>query len=116
MSYLPLEEIVEENTPVAENPQEDDRPSGVQHLSLAFRDPIGAAAVNVLPCDRPADIYQMVADKTITTLKKIIEDCQKCPVDKISTPEDDRPSDAELAQWWLDFGITRKVCKRSEMS
>ncbi|WP_415895820.1 DNA-directed RNA polymerase [Neptuniibacter sp. PT34_22] len=88
--------------------------SGVQHLSLAFRDPIGAAAVNVLPCDRPADIYQMVADKTIATLKEIVKNAQNTPVAE-NEQEDDRPSDAELAQWWLDFGITRKTCKTNCM-
>ncbi|WP_415903188.1 DNA-directed RNA polymerase [Neptuniibacter sp. QD29_5] len=134
-----------QNAPLAENEQEEDRPSdarcpmnqnvlrterlnpetfessipialdgsnsGVQHLSLAFRDPIGAAAVNVLPCDRPADIYQMVADKTIATLEEIVESARNDRSGQ-NSQEDDRPSDAELAQWWLDFGITRKTCPK----
>ena len=30
--------------------------------------------------------------------------------------EDEGPSDAELTQWWLEFGITRKITKRNCMT
>jgi DNA-directed RNA polymerase, mitochondrial len=36
--------------------------NGLQLFSLLLRDPVGAAATNVAPTDRPADIYQEVAD------------------------------------------------------
>ncbi|WP_366511859.1 DNA-directed RNA polymerase [uncultured Amphritea sp.] len=85
----------------------------MQNLSLAFRDPVGSAAVNILPSEKPSDIYQLVADKTVIRLKEIAE--QKCSLSK-NAQEDDRPSDAALAQWWLDFGVTRKITKRNCMT
>ncbi len=36
--------------------------NGLQHFSAMLRDPIGGAAVNLVPSDKPADIYQDVAD------------------------------------------------------
>ena len=76
--------------------------SGIQNLSLAFRDEVGGEAVNLLAKDKPSDIYQLVADKTIVQLN----------ADLKSDNEEIR----KLAQWWLDFGITRKVTKRNCMT
>lgn len=36
--------------------------SGIQHFSAMLRDPIGGAAVNLVPAAKPADIYTQVAD------------------------------------------------------
>ena len=36
--------------------------NGYQHLSAMGRDPIGGSATNLVPADRPEDIYQEVAD------------------------------------------------------
>jgi DNA-directed RNA polymerase len=36
--------------------------NGLQHFSAMLRDSIGGSAVNLLPADLPADIYQRVAD------------------------------------------------------
>lgn len=36
--------------------------NGLQHLSAMLRDKVGGAAVNLVPSDKPADIYQEVAD------------------------------------------------------
>ena len=47
--------------------------NGLQIYSLLLRDPVGAAATNVSPSDRPRDIYQEVADKTTALLKEDIE-------------------------------------------
>ena len=69
----------------------DGSSNGLQLYSLLMRDPVGAAATNVLPNDRPRDIYQDVADGTIARLKA---------------------SDHPMAQVWLDFGVTRKATKR----
>ncbi len=105
-----------------ENPEEhvsrvpialDGSCSGIQQLSMAFRDGIGGAAVNILPSDKPSDIYQLVADKTLCELKALT--CQNEPVAQNSTPEEVTPI-ADLAQWWLDFGITRKQTKRNCMT
>lgn len=74
--------------------------SGLQHLSAALADPVGAKATNVLPSDRPEDIYQKVADLTL----------EKVKADLLSS------EDSELAQAWLDYGITRKTAKRTCMT
>ncbi|WP_158285811.1 MULTISPECIES: DNA-directed RNA polymerase [unclassified Caulobacter] len=37
--------------------------SGLQHFSAMLRDPVGAAAVNLLPSDKPQDVYAQVAAK-----------------------------------------------------
>lgn len=75
--------------------------SGIQHLSMAFRDEIGGAAVNLVPQDKPADIYTLVAEET----KRKLNDIAAA-----------KTEDSVYAQWWLDFGIDRKVCKRNCMT
>ena len=37
--------------------------NGLQNFSMAMRDEVGGAATNLIPADKPADIYQRVADK-----------------------------------------------------
>lgn len=37
--------------------------SGLQHYSAMLRDPIGGAAVNLVPTSTPSDIYTMVSDR-----------------------------------------------------
>ena len=68
--------------------------NGLQHFSAMLRDPVGGKAVNLTPSDKPSDIYQTVADKTIEKLKKMIN---------------------PYARLWLTFGITRKLTKRPVM-
>jgi DNA-directed RNA polymerase len=36
--------------------------NGLQHFSAMLRDPVGGRAVNLVPAERPSDIYQDVAD------------------------------------------------------
>lgn len=36
--------------------------SGLQHFSALLRDPVGAAAVNLIPSETPHDVYQAVSD------------------------------------------------------
>ncbi len=68
--------------------------NGLQHFSAMLRDPIGGAAVNLTPSDKPQDIYQTVADRLIEKLKA--DGCA-------------------MALAWLAFGITRKITKRPVM-
>lgn len=72
--------------------------NGLQHFSAMLRDPIGGKAVNLLPSEKPQDIYADVAARTVTLLQAI-------------EPGDDY----EMAQKWLAWGITRKDTKRSVM-
>jgi len=69
--------------------------NGIQHFSAMLRDTEGAEAVNLIPSEKPEDIYQKVANKVI----QILED-----------------SDEGIAKEWLELGITRKLCKKSVMT
>ena len=77
--------------------------NGLQNFSAALRDPVGGEAVNLIPGDVPQDIYQRVADVVIERVRH--DACNH---------EDDRIM--KIAQGWLEFGITRKVCKRPVMT
>jgi len=70
--------------------------NGLQHFSALLRDEVGAKHTNLINASKPADIYQVVADKVTDELQK--------------------DSDNPLAQQWLKIGINRKVCKRSVMT
>lgn len=45
--------------------------NGLQHFSAMLRDPVGGASVNLTPADKPADIYQDVADVATAKLEAI---------------------------------------------
>lgn len=68
--------------------------NGLQHYSALLRDPVGGAAVNLVPRDTPADIYQVVADAVTRTLAA---------------------DDSLTAQKWLQIGIDRSITKRPVM-
>lgn len=46
--------------------------NGLQHFSAMLRDPVGGKSVNLVPADRPADIYQDVADVATGKLEAIL--------------------------------------------
>lgn len=95
--------------------------SGAQHFSAMLRDDVGAQAVNLLPSDKPQDIYQIVADKVI---EKLQEDVQKETSNKVENIKDNdgsiyeriRYGQTALANQWLRFGVTRQVTKRPVMT
>lgn len=69
--------------------------SGLQHFSALLRDPVGAKAVNLMPDDRPQDIYSDVAAKAQAL---------------VDQDEDER------AAPWRGGLVTRKVAKRPCMT
>lgn len=75
--------------------------SGIQHFSAMLRDEVGGAAVNLVPADKPSDIYQTVADRLSSVLQALA---------KHGTDDE-----ARFAGNWLAFGIDRKLCKRPVM-
>lgn len=75
--------------------------NGLQHFSAMLRDPVGGAATNLTPGDKPADIYAKVA----AVVQRKLE--------KLKASRDDR---AEMAERWLLFGIDRKLCKKPVMT
>jgi DNA-directed RNA polymerase len=71
--------------------------NGLQHFSAQLRDRVAGFATNLIPSDKPQDIYQEVADKVNQKLK--IDAAKGC----------------KMSQQWLDFGVTRKCTKRPVM-
>lgn len=76
--------------------------NGIQHFSAMLRDEVGGASVNLLPGDKPSDIYQTVADRAKEILAEITLDSE--------------PGDLWMAQTWLAIGFDRKMTKRSVMT
>lgn len=102
--------------------------SGLQHYSAMLLDPVGGNAVNLTSGhDKPEDIYQQVADGV---LKLVQEDAVTGTPDEYKTiknkfkTKEGEPETVDvtvkgtktLAQAWLAYGITRKVCKRPVMT
>lgn len=77
--------------------------SGIQHYSAMLRDDIGGAAVNLVPSEKPQDIYGEVAKVVIRKLKGLID-------------EEADVVQQTLAKYWLDIGITRGMTKKSVMT
>lgn len=80
--------------------------NGLQHFSAMLRDPVGGKSVNLLPDDKPSDIYQDVADVTTATLREILT----------------RPADEgfTMASNWMalfgEKGMGRKLAKKPVMT
>jgi len=72
--------------------------SGLQHYSALLRDEVGGRAVNLMDLQDRQDVYGDVA-------KRATEICETY----LGTDKHN------LAQAWLDFGIDRKITKRSVM-
>lgn len=102
--------------------------SGLQHYSAMLLDPVGGNAVNITSGhEKPEDIYQQVADGV---LKLVQEDALTGTPDEYKTiknkfkTKEGEPENVDvtvkgtktLAQAWLAYGITRKVCKRPVMT
>lgn len=91
--------------------------SGLQHFSAILRDPVGGKAVNLVPGEKPSDIYGIVAEK----VNKVLEN------DILNGTADEQKEGKEgktftkygtkyLSSVWLAYGVTRKVTKRSVMT
>jgi DNA-directed RNA polymerase len=82
--------------------------NGLQIFSLLLKDEIGGHATNLLPSDKPQDIYGIVAERTENYLRQeTSEDLlhrTRCPITK-----------KQCAELWLKLGINRKLTKRPVM-
>jgi DNA-directed RNA polymerase len=73
--------------------------NGLQHYSALLRDTTGGRAVNLIPSDKPNDIYQQVADAVNVRLEREAQDGN------------------EYALAWVKWGrVDRKLCKRPVMT
>ncbi len=76
--------------------------NGLQHFSAMLRDEVGGSAVNLIPHERPADIYMEVCKATLEHLA----------TDALG--DDDN---AVLARQWIASGmVDRGLCKRPVMT
>lgn len=91
--------------------------SGIQHFSAMLKDSAGGAAVNLVPADRPQDVYAIVAEKVKAQMALDLADGSE---DTVAHTKDEkayvREGTKTLAKQWFDFGVTRKVTKRSVMT
>jgi DNA-directed RNA polymerase len=87
--------------------------SGLQHLSAMTRAEEGSL-VNLTPSELPQDIYEKVADlvRERITLDLDTQPENPCDEDQVKAAARVR----ELARLYLEFGITRKICKRGVMT
>ncbi len=65
--------------------------NGLQHFAAMLRSETTGKEVNLVPMDDPQDIYQKVADTVTHKLKEMPDD---------------------LAQKWIEYGVSRSCCKR----
>ncbi len=88
--------------------------NGLQHYSALLRDGVGAKATNLVPADRPNDIYAQVAEVVTRMLRECEPSCLS------SVLRETRPlSHYEAAYFrdgWLAHGINRKLTKRCVMT
>lgn len=98
--------------------------NGLQHFSAMLLDSVGGRAVNLIPSDKPQDIYQVVADRVLGKLKEFAR--MTAPFDpEAEEPEGEGkekkkgPTREEMSRWgyaWRHFGIDRKTTKRPPRS
>jgi DNA-directed RNA polymerase len=95
--------------------------NGLQIFSLMLRDKIGGAATNLIPSadGKPADIYQVVADKVTGKLRELVctgEIVARVVKDtKGQTKEVPYYDEKDMARKWLELGLDRKATKRQVM-
>ncbi len=75
--------------------QSDCSNSGLQHYSAMMLDEVGGKATNLIPSNKPQDVYGLVASKVVMKLRDM--------------------KDSEMAKKWLDYGVDRKLCKKPVM-
>lgn len=76
--------------------------SGSQHYAAVLRAEEEGTLVNLLPADRPADVYAVVADRVRGLLRSLA-----------GSAED---SESLVANQWLDYGVERGTIKRQVMT
>ncbi|WP_422049705.1 DNA-directed RNA polymerase [Shimia sp.] len=76
--------------------------SGIQHFSMALADEVGGAAVNLVPSEKPADIYSLVMAQAIEQVRLDASTCG---------------DNQAVAQAWLRSGLLNRSCfKRPTMT
>jgi len=90
--------------------------SGIQHYSAILRDPIGGAAVNLVPDVRPHDIYGDVAEVTEREMGKLIDE-GVAEAHKSFLADKEVVTRGVIAEGWvMIIGITRTLTKMPVMT
>lgn len=99
--------------------------SGVQHYAAASLNEDDGALVNLMPSDKPQDVYAAVAKVTNARLKQIADPSFEEPYLKeikdksgkvIKTVQQVRASRIIFAKQWLAYGVDRSTVKRNTMT
>ena len=85
--------------------------NGLQNFSAMLRDEVGGSATNLVPSDKPRDIYGRVAEVTRRKLLEVL-DGPRTTTDQNGYSVDHH----NWAQLWITYGIDRKLCKRPVMT
>ncbi|WP_448955694.1 DNA-directed RNA polymerase [Labrys neptuniae] len=101
------------------SPQMDGTCNGLQNFSAILRDPIGGAAVNLVPSDKPKDIYDVVAKRVAARVEADLDNQERIKLNRKDENGKaivvDGPTIASIAQAWHGH-INRKVTKRPVMT
>lgn len=84
--------------------------SGLQHFSAMLRDPVGARAVNLLPSEKPQDVYKQVAERT----QEIVDLDDTITVTR--RDKEGKETTLVLPNPWLGGKVSRKLAKRPTMT
>lgn len=96
--------------------------SGIQHFSAMLRDERGGRAVNLVPSDEVQDIYKLVADEVVRRVQVDLESGTEDEAKAVANKKTGEILDVialgtkTLAKGWMEYGINRKVTKRSVMT
>jgi len=96
--------------------------SGIQHFSAMLKDEVGGAAVNLIPSEKPSDIYRIVSDKVNLILDEHIKEGTPDYTEEKTDKETgeittlSKRGTHSLATHWRAYGVDRGVTKRSVMT
>jgi len=88
--------------------------NGLQHFSAMLTDKVGGKAVNLMPSDKPEDIYQAVADVAYNKLKDLAAEGVGGAINWLDVLGDDMPrSLTKTPVMTLPYGSTQQACTSS---
>jgi len=92
--------------------------SGVQHYSGINLSETEGHLVNLTPSEEMQDIYRFNAEEVVQILGAMTGTLNSMSRDDRAFNEnwDESRTYAQLAQAWLNYGVDRKICKRSVMT
>lgn len=91
--------------------------SGIQHYSAMLRDEVGGREVNLLPSDKPRDIYRAVSDIVVEWMESIIEGYnQDIPIWHKIEAKFGESMAYRMSQEWLRISVTRAMTKKPVMT